>query len=107
MWPAGNSRNFIEAMFILRCIWSCVQCAPAEFIALVSTLQEAMARSESSRKRPGKWETERLGLGNVVSGLQGKESSLSVEGGMMKRREEGSSVAGYADGEQDCLSYKE
>lgn len=66
-----------------------------------------MACSESSRKGPGRWETRRLGLGTVVPEPQDKESSLSVEGGMMKRHEEGSSVAGYADGEQDCLSYKE
>ena len=46
-------------------------------------------------------------LGTVVSEFQDKESFLSVEGRMMKRREVGSSVAGYADGEQDCLSYKE
>lgn len=47
------------------------------------------------------------GLGTVVSELQDKESSLSVEGRTMKRHEAGSSVSGYADGEQDCLSYKE
>lgn len=66
-----------------------------------------MACSESSRKGPGRWETKRLRLGTVAPEPQDKESSLSVEGRMMKRREEGSSVAGYADGEQDCLPYKE